>query len=68
MPPMILCVCNAVTENEVRDLARSGVRTPEEAYAALGYEPECGSCLCYAEQLMAEERSKMPGPRLRIVS
>ena len=65
---MILCVCNAITENEVRDLARAGARTPEEAYAALGHEPECGSCLCYAEQLIAEERKNRPRPALRVVS
>jgi bacterioferritin-associated ferredoxin len=63
---MILCVCNAITEKEVRDLARAGARTPEEAYAALGHEPHCGSCLCYAQKLMEEERN--PRPRLRIVA
>ena len=63
---MILCVCNAITENEIRELARAGARTPEEAYAALGHEPQCGSCLCYADQLMAEERGKRP--RLRAVA
>ncbi|QNM82515.1 (2Fe-2S)-binding protein [Sphingomonas sabuli] len=65
---MILCVCNAITEREVRDLARAGARTPEEAYAALGHEPQCGSCLCYADRLMAEERSRRPAPKLRIVA
>lgn len=65
---MILCVCNAITETQVRDLARAGARTPEEAYAALGHEPQCGSCLCYADELMAEERRQRPRPNLRIVA
>jgi bacterioferritin-associated ferredoxin len=55
---MILCVCNAITEDEVRALARAGARTPEEAYAALGHEPQCRSCLCYAQELIDEERAK----------
>ena len=55
---MIVCVCNAITEREVRDLARAGARTPEEAYAALGHEPQCGSCLCYADALIAEEKHR----------
>lgn len=63
---MILCVCNAITEQEVRDLARSGARTPEEAYALLGFEPQCGSCLCYAQDLMDREQ-KAP-PKLRVVA
>ena len=63
---MILCVCNAISENEVRDLARAGARTPEEAYEALGHEPQCGSCLSYAQCLMDEVRDKRPN--LRIVA
>ncbi len=57
---MILCICNAITESELSELARSGARTPEEAFAELGHEPQCGSCLCYADQLIAEERAKRP--------
>jgi bacterioferritin-associated ferredoxin len=63
---MILCVCNAITENEVRELARAGARTPEQAYATLGHEPQCCSCLSYAQKLMDEE-SKAP-PKLRAVA
>jgi len=63
---MILCVCNAITESEVRDLARAGARTPEQAYAALGHEPQCGSCLCYAQRLMDDERKSHP--KLRAVA
>lgn len=63
---MIVCVCNAITEKELRELARAGARTPEEAYAKLGHEPQCGSCLCYADELIAEERSKRP--QLRAVA
>ena len=65
---MILCVCNAITEDELRDLARGGARTPEQAYDSLGHEPQCGSCLCYAQQLIDEERSALPRPQLRIVA
>jgi bacterioferritin-associated ferredoxin len=55
---MIVCSCNAITEREVRDLARAGARTPEEAYEKLGCEPQCCSCLCYAQDLMDEETGK----------
>ena len=63
---MIVCVCNAITEDELRGLARAGFRTPEDAYAALGHEPQCGSCLGYAQQLINEQRPKRP--RLRVVA
>ena len=65
---MIVCVCNAITEDELRELTKSGARTPEDAYAILGQEPQCGSCLCYAQELMDETRSALPPPKLRIVA
>ena len=65
---MIVCVCNAITEDELKALARDGARTPEDAYAILGCEPECGSCLCYAQELIDEVRRDLPRPQLRIVA
>ena len=65
---MIVCVCNAITEDELRDLARSGARSPEEAYQLLGEEPQCGSCLCYAQELIDEARRDLPRPKLRVVT
>ena len=63
---MIVCVCNAITEQEVRDLARAGARNPEAAYAALGCEPQCGACLCYAQEIIDEARQER-GAQLRVV-
>jgi bacterioferritin-associated ferredoxin len=62
---MILCVCNAITESEVRDLARAGAPTPEQAYAALGCEPQCRCCLSYAQELIDEEQGKVVSIRAR---
>ena len=63
---MIVCVCNAITEAEVRDAARGGAASPEAAYARLGCEPHCGCCLSYAQQLIDQERAQRP--RLRVVA
>ena len=65
---MIVCVCNAITEDELLELARSGARSPEEAYQLLGQEPQCGSCLVYAQKLIDVERKRLPRPKLRMVS
>lgn len=65
---MIVCVCNAISEDELRELARKGSRTPECAYAKLGHEPACGSCLSYAQELIDEVRRELPRPNLRIVA
>jgi bacterioferritin-associated ferredoxin len=66
---MIVCVCNAITEHEVREAAQKGARTPEAAYEKLGHEPQCGCCLYYAQEIIDEEVGG-PGKRapLRIVA
>ena len=57
---MIVCICNAITESEVREAARTGATSPEAAYACLGCEAQCGCCLDYAQEIIDEERGKRP--------
>jgi bacterioferritin-associated ferredoxin len=63
---MIVCSCNVIREDEIREAARKGSRTPEDAYASLGCEPQCGCCLDYAQELIDEQRGKKP--KLRLVA
>jgi len=38
---MVVCVCNAIRERELRDVARSGeLRSAKAAYAQLGRKPQ----------------------------
>lgn len=52
---MIVCSCNFIREQQIRDVARSGVADVEEVYAHLGCEPNCCQCLSFAEQIINEE-------------
>jgi bacterioferritin-associated ferredoxin len=61
---MIVCVCNRLTESDVRTAARRGCSSPEKAYACLGCEPQCGCCLDYAQEIIDEERGKRPQLRV----
>ena len=63
---MIVCVCNRITEKEVREAARKGCRTPEAAYEQLSCEVQCGCCLDYAQEVIDEELGKRP--RLRLIA
>ena len=63
---MIVCVCNAITEKEVREAARKGSPTPEAAYATYDCEVQCGCCLDYAQEIIDEEQGKRP--HLRVVA
>ncbi|HVJ70470.1 MAG TPA: (2Fe-2S)-binding protein [Sphingomicrobium sp.] len=53
---MIVCVCNAIREDEVRAEARKGATCPRETYMSLGFEPQCGCCLNCAQDIIDEER------------
>jgi bacterioferritin-associated ferredoxin len=56
---MIVCVCNAIDEDELRTAARAGAPCPRSAYANLGCEPQCGACLCYAREIIDVERAQL---------
>jgi bacterioferritin-associated ferredoxin len=56
---MIVCICNRITEESVRQAARAGAPTAESAYAHLGFEPQCRSCLSYAQEIIDEERAEL---------
>ena len=63
---MIVCICNRITETELREAARAGAPTPEKAYACLGCEAQCGCCLEYAQEIIDDERGTRT--RLRLVA
>ena len=56
---MIVCSCNAIREDEVRAAARRGAPCARTAYRSLGCEPQCGTCLCYADEIVEQERSRL---------
>ena len=54
---MVVCVCNAIRENDVREAARSGAVSACLAYRALGLQPKCGQCVPFARAIIDEERA-----------
>ncbi len=59
---MIVCVCNAIREEDLRGVARRGacggqgqMACPKRAYAELGRRPKCGMCLDFARSIIATE-------------
>ena len=53
--PMIVCICNAIRECDIREVARTGMTKVDEIYEALGHEPNCCQCLSFAEEIVREE-------------
>jgi bacterioferritin-associated ferredoxin len=54
---MIVCVCNAIRETQVRQAAREGAGCPTSAYKCYGAKPRCGQCFSFAREIIAAERS-----------
>ncbi len=61
---MIVCICNRITESEVRLAARGGAATPDAVYARQGCDVQCGCCLDFAQEVIDEERGKRASLRL----
>lgn len=54
---MIVCICNAIREHDIRQAAQDGMTDVEEIYAQLGHKPNCCQCLPYAREIVREECS-----------
>ena len=58
---MYVCICNAITEKQVRDAATTGATNLLSLQAKLGVGTGCGSCKEMASEILAEYRQR-PGP------
>ena len=55
---MYICLCNAITEGQVRKCAQDGHCSLEELASALGIGTACGRCRDCAAQVFAEARNE----------
>ena len=55
---MYICICNAITEGQVRECAQDGNCSLEELASALGIGTACGRCRDCAAQVLAEARNE----------
>lgn len=53
---MIVCVCNAINDRDIRTVARTGLTDVEDVYAELGCELNCCQCMPFALEVIEEER------------
>jgi bacterioferritin-associated ferredoxin len=53
---LVVCICNAIREKELRETVRSGrVSNTCSAYAALGRKTRCGQCVPFAQSIIKSE-------------
>jgi len=53
---MYVCICNAITDEQIRQAAESGVKDLWGLQAELGVASNCGSCKETASRILRENR------------
>ncbi|HEY0587628.1 MAG TPA: (2Fe-2S)-binding protein [Pseudoduganella sp.] len=51
---MIVCVCNNISDREIRQAIDMGISSMDELREALGVATCCGNCLSYAVEVLDE--------------
>jgi len=51
---MIVCVCNNISDREIRQAVDLGLSSMSELYKELGVGTCCGKCVSYAREVMHE--------------
>lgn len=59
---MYVCICNGVTDHQIREAAASGVRTVAELTMRSGCGATCGSCLDLAAEILQEVHAQQEFP------
>ena len=54
---MYVCVCNGITESQIRDAVGEGARSLRELQQCLGVASCCGRCADCAQQVVRETLS-----------
>ncbi|WP_237213161.1 (2Fe-2S)-binding protein [Falsiroseomonas oryziterrae] len=54
-----ICLCNGITDEEVRRAVCCGARRPKEVYEAAGHRAQCGKC---TRDILAPLRATPPLP------
>jgi len=63
---MYVCVCNAITDKQIRKAAESGARNVWDLQSELGVAAGCGSCMEAASDILRESRqqTRITEPRI----
>lgn len=59
---MYVCICNGVTDHQIREAALNGCLTVAELTMRTGCGATCGSCLDMAGDLLAKAAATHPVP------
>ena len=55
---MYVCICNAITDSQIREAANAGVKDLSDLQRKLGVASGCGSCKDTAAEILKESRQR----------
>ena len=59
---MYICICNGITDKQIRDAAKAGVTNLSGLQQELGVAAGCGTCGDAAAEILAEHRQHKAEP------
>ena len=65
---MYVCICNSVTDKEIRRAAARGVDNLYELRESLGVASNCGNCASSAQEILDETIARRAGPQMYVPS
>ena len=63
---MYVCICNAITDRQIREAAEAGASDLWELQAQLGVASNCGSCKETASEILRETRAARAAVRVHV--
>lgn len=54
---MYVCICNAMTDRQVREAHKHGARNVAQVFRRTGTKPECGKCVCCMHEILKENQT-----------
>ncbi|MBS99597.1 MAG: (2Fe-2S)-binding protein [Oceanospirillaceae bacterium] len=55
---MYVCICNNITERQVREAIDDGARSVRDLNRSLSVGSECGKCTCVARKILKREQQE----------
>ena len=55
---MYVCICNAITESQIREAVAEGASSVSQLQSKLGVASGCGSCMDSAAEIIQESRQR----------
>jgi len=56
---MYVCICHGFNEKKVKQALSQGVCTAAGFFNCMGCKPQCGKCVPYVRQMVADHRKAM---------